>query len=113
MAHMDNIPGIRPFIVTATRKGETVPNPILTAGFDIELDAREYIKSNIPDHYIAQVYEITATALPADHHSRAELIARNGRWGTCVDCPRENGTVYPERCEFTARYDHNTSPEAR
>lgn len=28
---MLNIPGIRPFIVTATRKGQTVPNHIYTA----------------------------------------------------------------------------------
>lgn len=111
---MLNIPGIRPFVVTATRKGETIPNPILTASFDIELDAREYIKSNIPDHYTAQVYEITAKALPPDHHSRAELIARNGRWGTCSGCPRDlNGKVFPERCEYTGRYDHNISPSER
>ncbi len=109
---MVTIPGIKPFVVTATRKGETVPNPILTASFDIELDAREYGKSNIPDHYTATVYKLTATALPPDHHSRAELIARNGRWGTCSGCPRNKlGKVFPERCQFTDRYDHNISPE--
>jgi hypothetical protein len=32
---------------------------------------------------------------------------RNGRWGTCVDCPRDtNGRAYPEFCEYTERYDH-------
>lgn len=108
------IPGIKPFIVTATRTGETTPNPILTASFDTEFDAREYGKSNIPDHYTVQVYELTATALKPDHHSRAELIARNGRWGTCGACPRDHmGKVFPERCDYTDRYDHNLKPQDR
>jgi len=34
-------------------------------------------------------------------------FARNGRWGTCGDCPRDSeGNVYPEFCENTQRYDH-------
>lgn len=33
--------------------------------------------------------------------------ARNARWGTCVDCPEENGEVWPERCEHTWRRDHH------
>lgn len=34
-------------------------------------------------------------------------FARNGRWGTCVDCPRDNdGNAYPEFCTNTQRYDH-------
>lgn len=34
-------------------------------------------------------------------------FARNGRWGTCVDCPRDSaGHGYPEFCRFTARHDH-------
>ena len=33
---------------------------------------------------------------------------RNGRWGTCVDCPRDSdGKHYPEFCKFTNRYDHH------
>jgi protein gp37 len=36
-----------------------------------------------------------------------ELSRRNGRWGTCGDCPRDGeGNVYPERCKYTSRYDH-------
>jgi hypothetical protein len=32
---------------------------------------------------------------------------RNGRWGTCAGCPRdEDGNVYPEFCGYTERYDH-------
>lgn len=32
---------------------------------------------------------------------------RNGRWGTCVDCPRDSdGRAYPEFCIYTIRYDH-------
>ncbi len=37
-----------------------------------------------------------------------ELFARNGRWGTCCDCPYDgNGRILPELCRFTERYDHN------
>lgn len=35
-------------------------------------------------------------------------FARNERWGTCVDCPRDgDGRVLPELCVNTRRYDHN------
>lgn len=34
-------------------------------------------------------------------------FSRNGRWGTCMDCPRDsNRMVYPEFCKNTNRYDH-------
>lgn len=34
-------------------------------------------------------------------------FSRNGRWGTCVACPRDTrGDAYPEFCAFTERYDH-------
>lgn len=45
-----------------------------------------------------------------DRHVKSGLIqfARNGRWGTCSGCPRdENGLILPELCEYTQRYDHN------
>ena len=36
-----------------------------------------------------------------------EQFSRNGRWGTCVDCPRDaDGRAFPEACELTTRYDH-------
>jgi hypothetical protein len=61
--------------------------------------------------------------LPYDHpHRKAmnsherkhwELFLRNGRWGTCVDCPMDSdGKQYPELCEHTARSDHHLSIEA-
>lgn len=34
-------------------------------------------------------------------------LQRNGRWGTCVHCPREGNRVYPERCINTHQWDHN------
>lgn len=111
---MNRIPGIKPFVVLATRKGETAPAAHLTGSFDTEHAARTYIEDCIPDTYTTQVYELTATALPPDHHSRAELIARNGRWGTCGACPRDaKGNVFPERCDYTDRYDHNLKPQDR
>lgn len=40
-------------------------------------------------------------------------FSRNGRWGTCGDCPRDsNGLVYPEFCIYTDRGDHHLSVEA-
>jgi hypothetical protein len=34
-------------------------------------------------------------------------FSRNGRWGTCADCPRDSlGAAYPEFCRETSRYDH-------
>jgi protein gp37 len=41
-----------------------------------------------------------------DHHDRAALLARNGRWGTCVECPRDDIGVHPERCVQTQQYNH-------
>lgn len=47
-------------------------------------------------------------AHPRNHHQRIELLLRNGRWGTCSGCPRDpDGTIHPEQCQFTRRYDHN------
>ena len=41
-----------------------------------------------------------------------QQIARNGVWGTCVDCPRgKRGQVFPERCRYFARGDHQIAPE--
>ena len=34
-------------------------------------------------------------------------FSRNGRWGTCVDCPKTaDGHAVPEACVNTHRYDH-------
>ena len=34
-------------------------------------------------------------------------FSRNGRWGTCGDCPRDSeNCAYPEFCKNTSRYDH-------
>ena len=47
----------------------------------------------------------------ADRYQARACLARYGRWGTCVDCPRVDGTVHPERCELTDRYDHQLSAD--
>ncbi len=42
---------------------------------------------------------------------RTICLSRNGRWGTCGDCPRdEDGFPQPESCVNTARYDHWLQP---
>jgi hypothetical protein len=46
-------------------------------------------------------------------------IARNGVWGTCVECPDADGRIYPERerpiyperCPNFARYDHRLTTD--
>lgn len=36
-----------------------------------------------------------------------DQFIRNGVWGTCTDCPRDNkGNAYPEFCENANRGDH-------
>lgn len=35
-----------------------------------------------------------------------EQFARNERWGTCGECPRNADNIYPEFCINTKRYDH-------
>jgi hypothetical protein len=43
-----------------------------------------------------------------DHHERNAQLLRNGRWGSCVDCPRNrDGQTAPERCVNKRRYDHD------
>lgn len=40
-------------------------------------------------------------------------FSRNGRWGTCVDCPRDSqGRAYPEFCCNTKRTDHLLKAES-
>lgn len=42
-----------------------------------------------------------------DYQASNQMI-RNGRWGTCVDCPFDAAFAkHPELCENTDRYDHN------
>ena len=44
---------------------------------------------------------------------RFMLFARNGRWGTCSDCPRdEAGMAYPERCNNTMLPPHHLGIDA-
>ena len=34
-------------------------------------------------------------------------FSRNGRWGTCCDCPKDTAQrSYPEFCKNAHRYDH-------
>lgn len=63
----------------------------------------------MPNPLIEAVQALLAAVPPLDpdHHERDALCARNGRWGTCVECPRdEHGHAYPERCVHTRRSDH-------
>lgn len=41
------------------------------------------------------------------------MFARNGRWGTCADCPVDReGNQYPEFCLNTERHDHHLDMKA-
>ncbi len=46
----------------------------------------------------------------AERHDHSELVRRNGVWGTCVECPRADGKIYPERCKNFDRPDHQLRP---
>ena len=40
-------------------------------------------------------------------------FSRNGRWGTCADCPADsNNHAHPEFCVNTNRYDHQLDVDA-
>lgn len=43
------------------------------------------------------------------HSGALQMFARNGRWGTCVECPQVGFgcMVLPELCKNTDRYDHH------
>lgn len=44
---------------------------------------------------------------------RNRQLARDGRWGTCVDCPRDRaGHRDPASCRHTRRYDHHIEIQA-
>lgn len=38
-----------------------------------------------------------------------QQLARNGFWGTCIDCPEINNLTFPEKCKNWNRHDHKLS----
>lgn len=45
--------------------------------------------------------------------SHLRMFARNGRWGTCTDCPRDSEeNAFPEFCVNTERYDHHLTMQS-
>jgi hypothetical protein len=44
--------------------------------------------------------------IPDNIRDAFHQFARNGFWGTCVDCPRTEGQAFPEFCLNYARCDH-------
>lgn len=107
--------GFKPYMVVFTRIGATEATPYLTTTVGTLDAARKVAADLCPESHTAAVYKLTAEKLDdpkPDHHQRAAQLARNGRWGTCSGCPEDhNGVIYPERCQFTDRYDHNLGPE--
>lgn len=58
-------------------------------------------------------YTTTAVVPSRSVQQALRQLARNGRWGTCGDCPRDSGgETYPEFCIETMRYDHRLSATA-
>jgi hypothetical protein len=56
--------------------------------------------------------EATRDAI-AELGSSFRQFSRNGRWGTCGDCPRDtDGNAYPEFCENTERGDHHLNVDS-
>ena len=55
----------------------------------------------------SQTPRTAKTFIPSDIAEAFVQFSRNGRWGTCCDCPRDtDGKAYPEFCANTERADH-------
>lgn len=87
--------------------GYAVINDVLEISEPRELDSREEadLVGAWPGLFTQGPFASERQA--REEMSKTKLMTRNGRHGTCVDCPRVHGEVYPELCKFTARYDHN------
>lgn len=60
-----------------------------------------------PDPMREQARQYAAAVKREGLAAHYRMFARNGRWGTCVGCPRDSEHMaYPEFCQFTTRYDH-------
>lgn len=56
----------------------------------------------------------TTPAVYPDLVDDFKQYSRNGRWGTCVECPRDQGQqqAFSESCAETTRYDHRLNFDA-
>ena len=55
----------------------------------------------------SQTPRTAKTFIPSDIAEAFVQFSRNGRWGTCCDCPRDtDGKAYPEFCANAERGDH-------
>ena len=56
---------------------------------------------------------LTKPAISRELSERFLQFSRNGRWGTCADCPRDgHGHLLPELCKETERYDHRLNVDS-
>ncbi len=62
-------------------------------------------KNELSDRLLFSSYISLVSPGFVDHHGHKQMI-RTGSWGSCCDCPREQGEVYIERCVNANRYDH-------
>lgn len=57
-------------------------------------------------------YKLKVEKVRKELSKHFHMFARNSRWGTCSDCPRDSdGMIYPEFCAETNRFDHQLLPE--
>lgn len=84
----------------ALAKAKLIPIPVEDRAFVVEIMERDLRDRGFPEDSIAQM---------------RDQVTRNGRWGTCAECPDATGAIYParhrtevfpERCLHTDRYDH-------
>jgi hypothetical protein len=66
----------------------------------------------MPYHNNGRVSQTTQAEAVRSLSDDFRQFSRNGRWGTCAGCPRdENNHAYPEFCQSTDRYDHHLTIE--
>lgn len=62
------------------------------------------------EFYQQHISKLKAMLAESRYKDALHHFARNSRWGTCGDCPHDGvgmGTLAPELCQNTERYDHN------
>src|SRR3989339_585547 len=84
----------------------------------IEGEEKEHkpVPSELREKAIGKILEKNPKMEEHTKEQMKDQMTRNGRWGTCVDCPDAEGRkygdnrdmykVFPEKCPNTDRYDH-------
>ncbi|HCC23151.1 TPA: hypothetical protein DF272_03160 [Candidatus Falkowbacteria bacterium] len=81
----------------------------------VESQGNQPVPPELREEAIKKILEESPNMENFRKEQMTEQMRRNGRWGTCVDCPDDQGRTYgasrsnkvmPENCPETDRYDH-------